>query len=283
MKTKIRKAVIRRWVLGIVVGYLLVGLALYFLQEKFLFHPEVIPADQPLQIAQPHEEMRMRITDDRVVHITRFPVADSIRQGVVLYFHGNRGNVERHASQADLFLPHNWEVWMPDYPGYGKSTGERSEETMKEEAELLFKLARSRFAADSIIIYGRSMGSGPATWLASRVDCRRLVLESAFTSIPALMRNYAFLYPTEWMANYQFDNAERLPEVDAPVTIFHGTDDHTVGIKHARRLAGTRQTQTTLIEIDGAGHNNMREFPGFVDAVGELLKTPATHYSASMP
>lgn len=272
MKWRITKKGARRWLIATLIGYLLVGIALYFLQEKFLFHPETIAEGQPLKVSQPHEELRLPVTNERLIHVTRFPVPDSTRKGLIIYFHGNRGSVERHAPQADLFLPHGWEVWMPDYPGYGKSTGPRTEQSIKEEAELVYKLARSRFAANSIIIYGRSMGSGPATWLASRVDCRRLVLESPYTSIPDLMRDYTYIYPTSLMSKYQFNNAEILPEVDAPISIFHGTADNTISIKHARRLNRIGHSKTSLIEIKAAGHNNLPEFPLFFDEIEKLLE-----------
>lgn len=271
MKIRISKKSARRWISAILIGYLLVGIALYFLQEKFLFHPETIPADQPLKITQAHEELTLPVTSERLLHITRFPVADSLRKGVLIYFHGNRGNVERHASRAELFLAQGWEVWMPDYPGYGKSTGPRTEQTIKEEAEIVFKLARSRFAVDSIIIYGRSMGSGPASWLASRVDCRRLILESPYTSIPDLMWDYTYIYPTSIMSKYQFNNAEILADVDAPVSIFHGTDDRIISIKHSRRLLRAAPARNTLTEIREAAHNNLDEFPVFETEIKKLL------------
>ena len=132
------------------------------------------------------------------------------------------------------------------------------------------KLARASFSADSIIIYGQSLGSGPATWLASRVDCGQLILQSPFSSLPDLMRRYAPIYPMGWLAKYQFNNAERLPEVDAPITIIHGTDDRIIPIRFGRMLAKAAPGRVRMIELEGAGHNDMLVHPQFPSSLADV-------------
>lgn len=261
-----------KWIRAVLVGYVLVGTVLYFLQEKFMFHPKVLDNDAVLNISQPYEEIRLPVSDGKMIHITRFTTTDSVPRGAVLYFHGNRNNVEHYASASELLTQSGYEVWMPEYPGFGKSTGERSETIMKQDAELVYKLLRSRFAADSIIIYGRSLGSGPASWLASRVDCKRLILETPYSSMVDLMQHYAFIFPVRWLAKYEFDNKACLPDVDAPVTIFHGTSDGVIPIKLAHKLAAASPANTELIEVQGGGHNDLREFPVFVDMLKVVVK-----------
>lgn len=260
-----------KWIRAVLIGYVLVGVALYFLQEKFMFHPKPLANDAVLNISQPYEEIRLPVTDEKVIHITRFTTSDTVPRGAVLYFHGNRNNVEHYAAATELLTQSGYEVWMPEYPGFGKSTGERSEKIMKQDAELVYKLLRSRFAASNIIIYGRSLGSGPACWLASRVDCKRLVLETPYSSMTDLMGTYAFIYPVKWMAKYEFDNKKCLHDVDAPITIFHGTSDGVIPIKLARRLAAAAPGKAELIEVQGGGHNNLREFPVFTDMMRVVL------------
>ncbi len=264
----------KKWKRGLLIAlivYLLGGLALYFFQEKFIFHPVAIANEAPLNISAPHEEIRVPVDADKTIHITRFTVSGQTVRGAVLYFHGNAGNVEYHADAAPLLTSLGYEVWMPDYPGYGKSTGPRSEAILQQDAELVFKLLRARFAADSIIIYGQSLGSGPATWLASRVDCGQLILQSPFSNLPDLMRRYAPIYPMGWLAKYQFNNAERLPEVDAPITIIHGTDDRIIPIRFGRRLANAAPGRVHMIELEGAGHNDMLTNPEFESSLGDVV------------
>lgn len=260
----------RRLLIALII-YLLAGLGIYLFQEKFIFQPIAIASETPLNITHPHEEIRVPVQEGKTIHITRFTVSDAPVRGAVLYFHGNAGNVEYHADAAPLLTRLGYEVWMPDYPGYGKSTGPRSEAILQQDAELVFKLLRARFAADSIIIYGQSLGSGPATWLASRVDCGQLILQSPFSSLPDLMRRYAPIYPMGWLAKYQFNNAERLPEVDAPITIIHGTDDRIIPIRFGRKLAKAAPGRVRMIELEGVGHNDMLANPQFQSSLTDVV------------
>ncbi len=104
------------------------------------------------------------------------------------------------------FTRNKYEVWMMDYPGFGKSTGKLTEQIMYDDAATLYQMARARFSKDSIIIYGKSLGTGVASQLASVKDCKRLILETPYYSIEALMKHYAFIYPVSLMAKYHFPN-----------------------------------------------------------------------------
>ena len=93
------------------------------------------------------------------------------------------------------------------------------------QAKEVYKLANSKFGKDSIIVYGKSLGSGIASYLASKKDCRRLILETPYYSIPdlfSIMRRYIRHHACRILS---FQPDEYLKEVKAPVTIFHGNDD----------------------------------------------------------
>src|SRR5205823_1244644 len=102
---------------------------------------------------------------------------------------------------------------MPDYPGYGKTTGELTEKKLYDESMQVYKMARSKFSKDSIIIYGKSLGSGIASHLAAAVDCRRLILETPYYSIPALFTCYAPIYPNSYMSHFKLPTYEYLQQV----------------------------------------------------------------------
>jgi pimeloyl-ACP methyl ester carboxylesterase len=123
-KSLVRK--IKRWLVIVVVVYILIGALLYFFQEKVMFQPRKLAIDHQYNFSIPFKEINLRVTDNRNLGIVQFTVPDSLRKGVVLYFHGNKRNIERYAPYATQFTRNNYEIWMMDYPGYGKSTGERS-------------------------------------------------------------------------------------------------------------------------------------------------------------
>ncbi len=253
------------------IVYIVIGIALYFLQDKFLFHPEKLSEAHVFSFQQPFTEINLAVNNEKNISIVQFTVPDSICKGVVLYFHGNKQNIERYADFATHFTRNNYAVWMIDYPGFGKSTGKRTQDILYKDAAELYKMARSHYAKDSILIYGKSIGTGIAAQLASIKDCRRLILETPYYSIPALMSHYAFIYPVTWMSSYQLPVHRYLEKVTVPVTIFHGTSDGVVPYKQAKRLAAEKEN-IQLITIEEGEHNNLSSFPLFHQQLDSILQ-----------
>jgi uncharacterized protein len=266
MKKKVWK-----WARIIVPIYIACGIALYYFQETFLFHPKSLPPDHVYTFSQPYKEVNIPVSDEKNIGIVQFTVPDSVRKGVVLYFHGNRRNIERYAPFAIHFTRNNYEVWMIDYPGFGKSTGNRTEQIMYADAQEFYKLAKAKFSEDSIILYGKSMGTGLATYIASRYDCKQLILETPYYSIDALMRRYAFMYPVSWLSKYHFPTYEYFENVDAPITMLHGTDDWIIPFKHSKWLQKLKPG-VKLVAIEDGSHNDLNKFPLFQATLDSLLK-----------
>lgn len=271
-----QKARVWKWIKIIAIIYIIIGVALYFFYERILFQPKKLPADHVFSFSQPFRELNLAINKEKNLSIIQFTVPDSIRKGLVLYFHGNRSNIEHYARFASNFTKSNYEVWMIDYPGYGKSTGERSEQIIYDDALQFYKLARASFSRDSIIIYGRSLGTGIAAELASVRDCKRLILEAPYYSMDALFRHYAFIYPVSWMIDFHFPTYQYLEKVNAPVTIFHGTADQIIPFKQSKWLMEVENKNPLftkqLIAIDGAKHNSVNEFPAFHQKLDSILQ-----------
>lgn len=259
-----------KWLRVVLIIYILLGLLLYFFQDKLLFHPKELSIDHEFDFGIPFNEINLPITNEKNLNIVQFTVPDSICKGVVLYFHGNRRNIIRYAPFATDFTRHGYEVWMMDYPGFGKSTGERTEEILYADAMRVYQIAVKNFSADSIIIYGKSLGTGIAAQLASRRPCKRLILETPYYNIDALAKLYFFIYPVSSLAKYSFPNNEYVERVDAPVSLFHGTKDGVIPYKHARRLAKIKPG-TELVTIEGGRHNNLAEFPLYREKLDSLL------------
>ena len=145
---------IYRWLKIIVLLYCLIGIALFYLQERFLFHPEKLSAAYVYHFPQgpagnvPFEEINIPFNSTDTINMIKFFPADSVRKGVVLYYHGNKENIERYAKFVVSFTKQGYEVWMEDYPGFGKSTGERTEKKLFEQALQIRKMAASKYAAE---------------------------------------------------------------------------------------------------------------------------------------
>ncbi len=267
---KSRRKKIFRWIKVVIIVYCSIGIALYYLQEQLMFHPVPLPHDYVFNFNVPFREVNIPLNAKDTLNIVQF-LPQGATRGVVLYFHGNRGNIIRYAKYAGNFTKHGYQVWMADYPGYGKTTGKMSEENLYKQATEIYKLAHSKFNSDSIIIYGKSLGSGIAAYVASKNTCQRLILETPYYSMTDLLRHYAPIYPTSSMAHFQLPNFQYLQKVKAPVTIFHGTDDGVVPYSHGYKLTKFFKPGDEFITIDNGTHNNLNDFPLFHQKLDSLL------------
>lgn len=254
-----------RWIKLLLLVYALIGIAAYYLQDYFLFHPEPLARNQKFEFDQPHREVNIPYDAASNLNIVQFS-ADSFPggpKGVVLYFHGNKKNINWYARQVPEFTRRGYELWMIDYPGFGKSTGPLTEERLYAYAAQLYKMARAGYGADSIIIYGKSMGTGIAAELASTRSCKLLLLETPYYSLRSLVGRYLPVYPVSRMIHYNLPTWQYLPKVLAPVVIFQGTDDGVVPYSNAVRLQPLLKAGDRFITIEGGSHNDLQEYEGY--------------------
>ncbi|HJV20213.1 MAG TPA: alpha/beta fold hydrolase [Sediminibacterium sp.] len=260
------------WVKILLILYAAIGTALYFVQDRLLLHPVAVDADSAYAFRQPHRELFLPFDSATRLHVVQFTVPDSLRKGVVLYFHGNRTNISRYAPYTTTFTRNGYDVWMIDYPGFGKSTGIFSEEILYEAALQLYKLARAGHLPQQIIIYGKSLGTGIATELAAVRDCRQLILETPYYGLSALVGSYLWMYPVNRMMHLQLPTYRYLPGVTAPVTIFHGTEDEVIPYRNAAKLKSLLKKQDRFIAVEGGKHNTLFNYPVVQQALDRLLK-----------
>ena len=237
-----------------------------------MFHPKALPYSYTYHFKDSFNEINLEINKNEMLNMVRFYPRGSSKKGIVVYFHGNMENVNHYAADVQHFIRNGYEVLMPDYPGFGKSTGALTEKNLYSTAELAYKFARSKYHPDSLIIYGRSLGTGIASYLASRIDCKRLMLETPYSSIPSLFSTYLPVYPLKAMSHFKLPTEEYLTEVSAPVTIFHGTKDNLIPYTNAIRLKQSLKTADQFITIENGGHNNLSSFPQFNHILDSLLQ-----------
>ena len=247
------------------------GLLRDFFRDNLIFQPKKLNADYNYQFDIPFHEINISLSEEKNISIVQFTVSENLKKGVVLYFHGNRGNIIHYARQAEHFTRNGFETWMIDYPGYGKSTGKRSEQIIYDDAMRLYEMANSRFDPTQIILYGRSLGSGVAAQLASLRNARLLILETPYYSMRKLVTRYGAIFPGVFFKKYEFPTFRFLENVKGPITIFHGTDDWVVPYQHARMLK-KKFSHIELITIKKGKHNNLAEFQEFRDKIDSLLR-----------
>jgi pimeloyl-ACP methyl ester carboxylesterase len=269
---KQKNSYIIRWIKVLLLLYGVIGIALFYLQDSLLFHPIPVDRQMKYRFSQPYTEVNIPYDMQTNLNIVRFrPIAGLIPKGVVLYFHGNRNNVSWYASYATNFTSKGYELWMMDYPGFGKSTGRLTEQNLYTYALVLYKLARTQYKPAQIIIYGKSLGTGIAAELAAVRDCKRLILECPYFSMVSVAKHYLPIYPVGAMLHFKFPTNEYLPEVTAPLAIFHGTRDGLIPYSNAERLKPLLKPGDEFITIQGGSHNDLNEFLLFHQKLDSLL------------
>ena len=264
-----RKKWIRRGRIALLL-YGLVGIIVYYGQDYFFFRAEALLPGQQYQFNQPFREVNLPFSHIANINIIQFGTPDTPR-GCVLYFHGNRKNISWYAKHAPLFTQLGYEVWMIDYPGFGKSTGELNEDVLHAYALQLYRLARKSFGPDSLIIYGKSMGTGIAARLAAREPARQLILETPYYSFTSVISHFLPIYPVERMVHIKLPTYQYLPQVQEPITILHGTDDGLIPLSNAKRLQPFLKPGDQFITIEGGSHNDLAEFELFRKTVIEVI------------
>jgi len=266
------KKVIFRWVKLIVLLYCLIGIVIYYGQNKVLFHPEPLSANYHYSFPYPFKELNLPYSQSSNINIIQFTTSGPKPKGVVLYFHGNKKNISWYAHFAPMFTQKGYEVWMMDYPGFGKSTGEFTEQQLYNWAKVFYTLAQAHFSKDSIIIYGKSMGTGIAAELATKRDCKALVLESPYYSIPSIVGSWLPVYPLNKMIHFKIPTWQYLQEISNPVIIFHGTNDYTIPFRNCSQLKQYLKPNDEFIPIEGGHHNDLTTFPVYQQKLDSLLK-----------
>ncbi len=269
---RMNKKRVIKWAKIVAIIYISGGIALYFLQDAILFHPVTLNRTYSYNFPEPHKDINIPIDSKDTLNLVDFASTDTIARGVVLYFHGNKRNISWYATYIPYFTRHGYQVLMIDYPGFGKSTGKLTEQKLYDWALQVYKIARKRFPADSIIIYGKSMGTGIAAQLASTRDCKRLILETPYYDFPAVVNHYLPIYPAKWMLHYKIPTYQYLQHVTAPITIFHGTKDRVVTYKNSKRLLPFLKSTDELISIEGGSHNNLYRYKETVNKLDSVLR-----------
>lgn len=259
------------YVLLTIVGiYVLAGVYIYFLQEKRIFRPGPSDPEKELQLDAPHEERWFRMEGDTFLHAAHLKVEEP--KGLILYHHGNSGDISEWNKVASLLLPHGYDVLLYDYRGYGKSGDKiRSEEQLFQDGQKVYDAMKSEYGEERILLYGRSLGSGIASYLASINDPASLLLETPFYSMKELVRQYYPWLPNFLLLRYPFRNDLYLQEVDCPVHIFHGDRDRVIELKSALKLKEVLKPGDRFYTIPGGHHADLSDFQEYHDALKEAL------------
>jgi fermentation-respiration switch protein FrsA (DUF1100 family) len=246
--------------------YVALGVLLFFARDFLVF---------PGRHDATPEPRRVGITDGEKVTVTTadgerlvgwyLPPRDTVggRAGAVLWFHGNGETIGGIGPVLREFRPPQAALLALDYRGYGESSGRAGIEGTQRDAEAAWAWLASRPEIDSarIVIYGRSVGSGPALHLAAQRPAAGLILESAFTSLRDMARVHYPIFPS-FIAGSGFDNLKTIRRVRCPILLVYGDSDQLVPFTMGRTLAERAGAGAEFHAIPGADHNDTYDSGG---------------------
>ena len=196
------------------------------------------------------------LTEDNVtLHGWYLPHADS--RHTLLFLHGNAGNISHRLDSLNIFHKLGLSILIIDYRGYGQSGGETTEAGTYLDAEAAWNyLINDRdLSGEDIIIFGRSLGGGVASWLAQKHNPAALILESTFTSITDMAALIYPYLPVKWMSRIHYSSIERIDKIHCPVLIIHSPDDELVPYHLGQALYERAEHPKSFMNI-GGGHND---------------------------
>jgi pimeloyl-ACP methyl ester carboxylesterase len=241
------------------------GLA-YWRQELLLFAPEKLPADFSLREPDVVEETIAVDGAQLVALHLRLPDP----KGVVFSLHGNAGNLASWFVDPDFYRRANFDLFMIDYRGYGKSSGRiASEAQLRRDVDAAWDQIAPRYRGRRVVVFGRSLGTALAAGLAARIRPDLTILASPYWSMRELAQLHYPLLPAG-LLRYPLETWRDLQRVDGPVLLLHGDRDALIPDAHSRRLAAVARAARVQI-IAGAAHGDLQEFPAYRQAIADAL------------
>ena len=252
--------------------YCAISILLFFLQDYIMFKPEKLPEDFQFHYDnQEIEEYNVTTRDGAVINGLRFMSKDP--KGIVFYLKGNSKSIKGWGKFAVDFTRHGYDVLMVDYRGFGKSTGRRTQKAVKRDLQLVYNQIKENVAEKYIILYGRSLGSGFATKLASMNNPRMLILDAPYYSLTKMAKKYIPFMPLSLLIKFPMPTYKWLQYVQCPVHILHGTDDKLIPYKNSVRLSKIKPKLTRLYTVIGGGHKNLNTFESYHKMLNEIINT----------
>lgn len=253
-------------------AYIGLAIALYLGQSNLVFMPSRDVIETPEILSIKFENIQITTRDNVNLDSWFVPAKDNdlVGKGVILFCHGNGGNISNRISYLPIFRELGLATFLFDYRGYGKSGGTPTEEGTYADVEAAWQyLTQERqIPPQKIIIYGESLGGAIASYLAQKNSQQNgndnaggLVLASTFTSISDRAAELYPFMPIRFLSRFSYNSIDRLPSIKIPVLVIHSIDDEIIPFHHGERNFQVANQPKKLVKLRG-DHNG-----GFLDSL----------------
>jgi uncharacterized protein len=264
-----------RFTVALVCFYLGICILLFFFQEKLMFHPKPFSktrADSISKRSENAEELAIKMADGKTVYGWLVKDSAGEKAPLILYYPGNAEEVS-HMMSKKKYLK-GWHFALMNYRGYGLSEGEPSEEKFFSDALAIYDSLVKRNDIDTtrIIVYGRSIGTGVATYVSHKRKTQGTILVTPYDCMAALAQEQYPFVPVSFMLRHQFNSIAMAPEIKTPCLCVIASEDRTIPPPHAEKLVSAWKGNVTKKIFSGAGHNDIMQQEGYWEELGAFLK-----------
>lgn len=255
--------------------YILLGLyvlacgLMFVLQEKLIFFPQQLDKDHTFKFPQPFQEISIKTEDEKLLHGLLFKSDSS--KGLIFYLHGNAGSLDAWGEVAETYTALKHDVFLLDYRGYGKSEGAiASEAQLFQDVQRAYNEMLKLYEEDNIIVLGYSIGTGPATKLASTNSPKLLILQAPYFSLTDVVKRTFPFIPT-FLLKYKLETHQYIAECKMPIVLFHGDQDEVIYYGSSLKLKPLLKESDILITLPGQGHNGMTNNREYIYTLEKIL------------
>jgi uncharacterized protein len=258
---KPKRRLLRKCLAALVVLLLITAVMLRWLERRLVYFPSRQMAATAAGLGRPWEDVALTSSDGVRLHGWFFPAPTNSPRArlVFLALHGNAGNISHRLDYDRLWLELGVNVFALDYRGYGLSEGRPGEQGTYQDAQAACAWLKAKgFSHTHLIVVGESLGGGVASEVARREQLGGLVLQGAFTSLPAVGAELYPWLPVRWMSTIRYDTLAKLPQLKCPVLVMHSRADELVGFHHAEQNFAAAREPKQFCPLVG-GHNDALE------------------------
>lgn len=240
---------------------------LYIKQPSMIFFPIKDIAVTPKHWDMEYEDIQLNLKDKTKISAWYLPHPEATK--TLLFFHGNGGNISHRGDSLTIFYKLKLNVLIMDYPGYGESEGQPSEQMLYETADVAWQylLDVKKTRPTNIIIFGRSLGGAVAVDLASRVKAGGLIVESTFSSVRDVVNTIMPRLSRLVYLRYSFNSLDKITKVKTPILSIHSPNDEVIPFRSGVKLYDAISSEKQFLEIKG-GHNE-----GFIQSISPYMQT----------
>jgi fermentation-respiration switch protein FrsA (DUF1100 family) len=252
------------------------------IENRFVFYPQSSFDLTPEDLRLEYKDVYFNSGDGYRLHGWFFPLQTG--GSVILFFHGNAGNISHRLENVRLLTERNLQVFIFDYRGYGKSSGKPSEKGIYVDglAAYDYLVEKEHISPGNVVLFGRSLGGAVAIETALNRDTRSIIVESAFASIKEMAKTMFPFNLFSFMLPSHYDNLNKISDINVPKLIIHGEEDEIVPFSMSKRLFEASRQPKFFYTVKGAGHNDTfiaggdEYFENFVSFVNESkLRDPS--------